>query len=99
MDCISQNFTDHSYGIMIKELCFYRDSCDALKLFNSLNTYVRYKNIYSNVYLISFHFIMYCIALIVRHLSYLYLFCFVNVITKLCLSALYVPCICNYLCE
>ena len=28
MDYISQNCTDHNYGIMIRDLCFYRDSCD-----------------------------------------------------------------------
>ena len=24
----SQNCTDHNYGFMIRDLCFYRDSCD-----------------------------------------------------------------------
>ena len=28
MDYISQHFTDHNYGIMIRDLCHYRDSCD-----------------------------------------------------------------------
>ena len=28
MDYISQNCTDHNYGILIRDLCFYRDSCD-----------------------------------------------------------------------
>ena len=28
MDYISQNCTDHNYGIMIGDLCFYKDSCD-----------------------------------------------------------------------
>ena len=28
MHYISQNCTDHNYGFMIRDLCFYRDSCD-----------------------------------------------------------------------
>ena len=28
MDYISLNCTDHNYGIMIRDLCHYRDSCD-----------------------------------------------------------------------
>ena len=28
MDYISLNYTDHNYGIMIRDLCHYRDSCD-----------------------------------------------------------------------
>ena len=28
MDYISQNCTDHNYGFMIRDLGFYRDSCD-----------------------------------------------------------------------
>ena len=56
------NCTDYNYGIMIRDLCFNKDSCDPhvltiMNLFNSLNTYVRYKNILSNV-----------------HLTYLYVF-------------------------
>ena len=64
LDYISQNFTVHNYGIMVRELCFTEIHVIhmylvQLKLFNSCNTYVRYKNIYSNV-----------------HLTSLYLFCF-----------------------
>ena len=28
MDYISRNCTDHNYGIMNRDLCHYRDSCD-----------------------------------------------------------------------
>ena len=28
MDYISRNCTDHNYGIMIRDLIHYRDSCD-----------------------------------------------------------------------
>ena len=28
MDYISLNCTDHNYGIMIRDRCYYRDSCD-----------------------------------------------------------------------
>ena len=51
MDYISRNCTDHNYGIMIRDLCHCRDSCVPLKLFSSLNTYVRYRNICNNMHL------------------------------------------------
>ena len=28
MDDISQNCTEHNYGIIIKDVCVYRDACD-----------------------------------------------------------------------
>ena len=73
MDYISQNCTDHNYGFMIRDLCFYRDSCDphvltATDIVTPIEylTYVRYKNICSNLHFIYFYFITHCIDVIVR---------------------------------
>ena len=69
MDYISQNCTDHNYGIMIRDLCFDRDSCDiptATNIVKLIEYLCTIKNICSNVHFISINIIMHCIDVSVR---------------------------------
>ena len=45
MDYISQNCTDHNYGIMIRDLCYYRYSYYIyIYIYNSTRSIEKYNN-------------------------------------------------------